>query len=135
MKDLNSAAQVSTFLNTGKILRAVLFCLIISSEVFVNSANFLSEKPMDFILFNSFSSIKGLKRNPLMVCPTVYCKSFAKGDIKNNEYLKVLAREIDPSISILWTGDEVVSQSIPQKGIKELKSLFYINFVYIAVVY
>ena len=75
-------------------------------------------------IINSVSSIKGLKKNPLMVCPTVYCKSFAKGDIKNNKYLKVLAREIDPSISILWTGDEVVSQSIPQKGIKELKSLF-----------
>ena len=75
-------------------------------------------------IINSVSSINGLQKNPLMVCPTVYCKSFAKGDIKNNKYLKVLAREIDPSISILWTGDEVVSQSIPQKGIKELKSLF-----------
>ena len=59
-----------------------------------------------------------------MVCPTVYCKSFAKGNIQKNEYLKALAEDIDPSISILWTGDEVVSQSIPQKGIKELKSLF-----------
>ena len=59
-----------------------------------------------------------------MVCPTVYCKSFAKGNIQKNEYLKALADDIDPSISILWTGDEVVSQSIPQKGIKELKSLF-----------
>ena len=47
MKDLNSAAQVSTFLNTGNILRAVLFRLTTSSEVFVNSDNFLSEKPID----------------------------------------------------------------------------------------
>ena len=53
MNDLNSAAQVSTFLNTGKILRAVLFLLIISSDVFVNSDNFLSENPIDFILLNS----------------------------------------------------------------------------------
>ena len=53
MNDLNSAAQVSTFLNTGKIFRAILFRLIISSDVFVNSANFLSEKPIDFILLNS----------------------------------------------------------------------------------
>ena len=53
MKDLNSAAQVSTFLNTGKILRAVLFLLTISSDKFDNSANFLSEKPIDLILLNS----------------------------------------------------------------------------------
>ena len=53
MKDLNSAAQVSTFLNTGNILSAVLFRLTISSEVFVNSDNFLSEKPIDFIRLNS----------------------------------------------------------------------------------
>ena len=63
MKDLNSAAQVSTFLYTGKILRAVLFCLILSSEVSVNSANFLSEKPIDFILFNSLKSFG----NPLFL--------------------------------------------------------------------
>ena len=75
-------------------------------------------------IINSVSSINTLSENSLMVCPTVYCKSFAKGDIKENEYLKALANAIDPSISILWTGDEVVSQSIPQKGIKELKRLF-----------
>ena len=75
-------------------------------------------------IINLVSSIDFLKKNSLMVCPTVYCKSFAKGNIQKNEYLKVLAEDIDPSISILWTGDEVVSQSIPQKGIKELKSLF-----------
>ena len=53
MKDLNSAAQVSTFLNTGNILSAVLFRLIASSEVFVNSDSFLSEKPIDLIRLNS----------------------------------------------------------------------------------
>ena len=50
---MNSAAQVSTFLKTGKILSAVLFLLTISSEVLVNSASFLSEKPIDFTLLNS----------------------------------------------------------------------------------
>ena len=53
MNDLNSAAQVSTFLNTGNILRAVLFRLTVSSDVFVSSDNFLSEKPIDFIRLNS----------------------------------------------------------------------------------
>ena len=53
MKDLNSAAHVSTFLYTGKILSAVLFLLTISSEVFDNSESFLSENPIDLILLNS----------------------------------------------------------------------------------
>ena len=52
MNDLNSAAQVSTFLNTGNILSAVLFRLTTSSEVFVSSDNFLSEKPIDLIKLN-----------------------------------------------------------------------------------
>ena len=56
MKDLNSAAHVSTFLNTGKILRAVLFRLTTSSEVLVNSESFLSEKPIDLIRLNSLKS-------------------------------------------------------------------------------
>ena len=75
-------------------------------------------------IIDAACSVDSLNKNSLMICPTVYCKSFAKGDIKENEYLKALANDIDPSISILWTGDEVVSQSIPQKGIKELKRLF-----------
>ena len=57
MNDLNSAAQVSTFLNTGNILSAVLFRLTVSSEVFVSSDSFLSEKPIDFILLNSLNSL------------------------------------------------------------------------------
>ncbi|MDB3975879.1 protein O-GlcNAcase [Gammaproteobacteria bacterium] len=70
------------------------------------------------------SSIKGINKNPLMICPTVYCKSFARGEIKDNEYLQVLAANIDPNINILWTGDEVVSESISIKNLKDLKSLF-----------
>ena len=50
MNDLNSAAHVSTFLYTGITLSADLFLLTISSDVFDNSDNFLSENPIDFIL-------------------------------------------------------------------------------------
>ena len=70
------------------------------------------------------SSLDKVQENSLMICPTVYCKSFAKGNLKDNPYLKTLAKELDPRVSILWTGDEVVSQSIGPKGLKEIKSLF-----------
>ena len=36
-----------TFSKTGKILRADLFFLIVSSEIFVSFDNLLSEKPID----------------------------------------------------------------------------------------
>ena len=65
-----------------------------------------------------------LSNNPLYVCPTVYCKSFAKGNPKDNEYLITLAKGIDPSVRILWTGDEVVNQINEPQGIRELKRLF-----------
>ena len=69
-------------------------------------------------------SICSEKNSKLMVCPTVYCKSFAKGNLNTNDYLKTLSKGIDPSISILWTGNEVVSESITKKDLKELQSLF-----------
>ena len=53
VKDLNSAAQVSTFLKTGKTLSATLLDLTIFSLIPVSFDNFLSEKPMDLILLNS----------------------------------------------------------------------------------
>ena len=42
-------------------------------------------------IINLVSSIDFLKKNSLMVCPTVYCKSFAKGNIQKNEYLKAVS--------------------------------------------
>ena len=63
-------------------------------------------------------------KNPLMICPTVYCKSFAKGEIGDNEYLKVIAENIDPMFPILWTGDEVVSNTISLRSLTDLKKLF-----------
>ena len=35
-----------------------------------------------------------------------------------------MSRGIDPLTTIMWTGDEVVSQSIPKRALKDLKDLF-----------
>ena len=53
MNDLNSAAQVSTFLKTGYTFNADLLLLTIFSLYPVNFDNFLSENPIDLILLNS----------------------------------------------------------------------------------
>ena len=57
VKDLNSAAQVSTFLNTGKTFKANLFFLTRFSFKLVSCDNFLSENPIDLILLNSLKSL------------------------------------------------------------------------------
>ena len=51
-------------------------------------------------------------------------KALLKEILRDNEYLITLSKGIDPSVRILWTGDEVVSKSISLKGIRELKRLF-----------
>ena len=82
----------------------------------------LAESHLEMI--DLIRSIDSSQNTTLMVCPTVYCKSFAKGNLNSNVYLKTLCKGIDPSIAILWTGNEVVSESITKKDIKELQSLF-----------
>ena len=69
MNDLNSAAQVSTFLKTGKTFKATLLDLTIFSFMPESLDNFLSEKPIDLILLNS---LKFFGR-PFS---TIFCSSF-----------------------------------------------------------
>ena len=70
------------------------------------------------------SLIKNLKNSSLMFCPTVYCNSFAKGDLLKNDYLLSLASKINKNIPLLWTGKEVVSQNIKNSDIYPLKKIF-----------
>jgi hyaluronoglucosaminidase len=46
------------------------------------------------------------QKGPLVVCPTGYANT------ENTPYRRVMARLLDPSIAVYWTGPEVVSQSI-----------------------
>ena len=71
-----------------------------------------------------YALIKNLKNSSLMFCPTVYCNSFAKGDLLNNKYLLSLASKVNKNIPILWTGREVVSRNIKDNDIYSLKKIF-----------
>tara|TARA_B110000014_G_scaffold264485_1_gene266772 strand:+ start:1387 stop:2526 length:1140 start_codon:yes stop_codon:yes gene_type:complete len=61
--------------------------------------------------------------NPLIFCPTVYCNSFADDDIFNSPYLKTLAEEVPSNLPMLWTGKNVVSESIIDEEIQELQKV------------
>lgn len=55
-------------------------------------------------LNKEFVQVKG-DVTPLIMCPTEYNRSWANP--KEDGYLSILGRELDPSVEIMWTGDRV----------------------------
>ena len=51
---------------------------------------YLAESHLETI--EQLKSLDFIEDSSITVCPTVYCKSFAKGDITNNEYLDTLSK-------------------------------------------
>lgn len=49
---------------------------------------------------------------PVMVCPTVYCGEFLKGNTGARRYLESWRSMVDPDWEVLWTGPEVVSREL-----------------------
>ena len=68
--------------------------------------------------------LKNMKDSSLIFCPTIYCNSFAKGDLLHNEYLLTLALKVSEDLPLLWTGREVVSPNIKDSDISLLKKVF-----------
>ena len=61
--------------------------------------------------------------NSLIFCPTVYCNRFSEGELKDSVYLRSLSNTIPEEIPLLWTGKEVVSETISNEDIESLKSV------------
>ena len=75
-------------------------------------------------ILNSVSdSINQDNQDSLIFCPTVYCNRFAKGELKDSPYLKALSKEVPETIPMLWTGKEVVSETINDVDILSLKQV------------
>ena len=75
-------------------------------------------------ILNFVQEILNVKReDSLIFCPTVYCDSFAKGPLVDSEYLKVLSEEIPVNLPMLWTGKEVVSETISDVDILALEDV------------
>lgn len=58
----------------------------------------------------------------LLFCPTAYCGRMA-GSVKDSAYLRELGRTLDPAIHVLWTGPEIVSETISVESVRELQSV------------
>ncbi|MFO7626548.1 MAG: beta-N-acetylglucosaminidase domain-containing protein [Candidatus Fermentibacteraceae bacterium] len=53
---------------------------------------------------------------PVMLCPTVYCRDFLRGNPGASEYLESWRNAFDPLKDVLWTGNEVVSRELGGLG-------------------
>ncbi|MBN4046733.1 beta-N-acetylglucosaminidase domain-containing protein [bacterium AH-315-P07] len=56
----------------------------------------------------------------LLFCPTTYCARMAVPDVTNNLYLNELGKDLNPEIAFLWTGPNVISETISVESIREL---------------
>jgi protein O-GlcNAcase/histone acetyltransferase len=56
----------------------------------------------------------------LCFCPTYYCERMS-GPVRHSDYLKRLGKGLDSVIQILWTGPEIVSETITVGSIRELQ--------------
>jgi protein O-GlcNAcase/histone acetyltransferase len=58
----------------------------------------------------------------LLFCPTPYCARMA-GNVTESSYLLQLGERLRPEIDVLWTGPEIVSETISSESIRELRSV------------
>ncbi len=58
----------------------------------------------------------------LLFCPTPYCGRMA-GPLKDSDYLRRLGDKLDSSVQVLWTGSEIISETITSESIRGLASV------------
>ena len=105
---------------------ALLFDDIVASAPGVQprpSAAMAAEQCRVALIFLSF--LREESSGPaLWFCPTPYCGRMA-GPVKRSDYLQELGQSLDPSIQFLWTGPEIISETIPVESIRELRSVIH----------
>ncbi|XP_076812600.1 protein O-GlcNAcase-like [Clavelina lepadiformis] len=66
---------------------------------------------------------KALDKPRFLFCPTEYCGTMAMPDVKSSLYLQTLGTNLDPQISVMWTGAKVVSNIITVNSIELLNEV------------
>lgn len=93
-------------------------------------------KPEDRERFGSFAAAQARVANgvraalraedraaSLWFCPTVYCGRFADARVAGNAYLRELGDSLHADIEVMWTGPEVVSETITPESIREVAAV------------
>lgn len=93
--------------------------------------------------FNSLGAAHGLLLKRLLIdlkrinakvklwfCPTIYTDQFVKGKAVDHIYIQDLQASMPESITLMWTGTRVVSESLTTDNCGELVSLFKSNVLF-----
>lgn len=78
--------------------------------------------------FGSFAAAQAFAANEaaravggkFLFCPTPYCGRMARRKLGGADYLRILGRELDAEIEILWTGPEIISAEISVGDVEEV---------------
>lgn len=58
----------------------------------------------------------------LLFCPTPYCGRMA-GDVAASRYLRYLGAHLDPAVDVLWTGPEIIAETITPTDLSGLTAV------------
>ncbi|MEJ2356515.1 MAG: beta-N-acetylglucosaminidase domain-containing protein [Deinococcales bacterium] len=59
----------------------------------------------------------------LLFCPTDYCAAMARPRPADSPYLRELGERLEPTIEVLWTGPEVVSEAIEVEHVRQVAAV------------
>ena len=95
--------------------------------IFFDDINFEKNDLLANIHSNILNSVNAFigsrEEDAIIFCPTVYCNKFARGKLMNSSYLKALSKEVPETMPMLWTGSEVVSETIGDEDIFSLEKV------------
>ena len=95
--------------------------------IFFDDINFEKNDLLANIHSNILNSVNEFignrEEDAIIFCPTVYCNKFARGKLINSSYLKALSKEVPETMPMLWTGSEVVSETIGDEDIFSLEKV------------
>ena len=95
--------------------------------IFFDDINFEKNDLLANIHSNILNSVNAFignrEEDAIIFCPTVYCNKFARGKLINSSYLKALSKEVPETMPMLWTGSEVVSETIGDEDIFSLEKV------------
>ncbi len=73
---------------------------------------------------DAFTQVRQLSPTArVLFCPTIYCGRFADHKVSSNEYLRLVGEKLTAEIDVLWTGPEIISETIPLESIRELRGV------------
>ncbi|XP_053717046.1 protein O-GlcNAcase [Synchiropus splendidus] len=67
---------------------------------------------------------KYLEEPPVFLfCPTEYCGSLCTPSVSKSPYLQTVGEDLHPNITVIWTGDKVISRTLSMVGLAEVEAI------------